>query len=162
MAMLPKLGVTGYSTPSDTQVMIVRALKAPRAIVWRAYTDPTYIAKWLLGPPGWTMPICEVDLRVGGKWRYVYEKGEGAGMTLSGEYREVVPVERLVSTEAWGPEWPSTINTMVLAETDGVTTLSITITYPSMDARDAALKTGMKDGVDMGFDRLDAMLATID
>ena len=161
MTMLPKSGVTGYSTPSDTQVMIVRVLNAPRTVVWRAYTDPAYIAQWLLGPPGWTMPVCEVDLRVGGKWRYVYEKTGGTGMTLAGEYREVVPPERLVSTEAWGPEWPVTTNTMVLAETDGVTTLTITITYPSKDARDAALQTGMKGGVDMGFDRLDTLLPTM-
>jgi uncharacterized protein YndB with AHSA1/START domain len=159
MTTLAKPGVTTYSTPTDTQVVITRVFEAPRRVVFDAFTNPTHIPRWLLGPEGWTMPVCEVDLRPGGSWHYVWRKANGTEMDMRGGYREVLPPERLVTTEAWGPEWPETVNTLVLTESKGRTTTTLTITYPSKEARDAALKTGMKDGTDTSYDRLDALLA---
>ncbi len=157
----PEVGVTQYTTPTDREVVITRVVDAPRKLVFAAWTDPKHVPQWLLGPPGWSSPKCEIDLRVGGTWRYVWRKSDGVEMAMSGSYREVVPPERLVSTERWGPEWPETVNTLVLTENSGRTTITMTVTYPSKDARDAALKTGMKDGMDHGFARLDALLATL-
>jgi uncharacterized protein YndB with AHSA1/START domain len=156
-----RTGVTTYTTPSDREVVITRVVSAPRGVVFDAFTNPRHVPNWLIGPEGWSMPVCEIDLRPGGRWRYVYRKGDGSEMTMQGSYREVAPPERLVSTESWGPEWPETVNTMVLTETEGLTTITITVRYPSKEARDAALKTGMKEGMDQGFARLDTLLETL-
>ena len=161
MITVAKTGVTKYATPSDTQVVITRVVNAPRRIVFEAYTTPKHLQKWLLGPPGWTMPICELDARPGGKWRYVYRKDDGSEMTLSGTVREYVPPERIVTTESWGPQWPETVNTVLFTEDSSYTTITITVTYPSMEARDAALQTGMKEGMDQGFAKLDELLETL-
>jgi uncharacterized protein YndB with AHSA1/START domain len=153
-----RTGVTTYETPTDTQVVITRVVDAPRRIVFEAFVDPKHISKWLVGPEGWTMPVCEMDARPGGAWRYVYRKDDGAEMTLSGTVKEIRPPERLVSTETWGPEWPETVNTLVLTESGNQTTIVMTVTYPSKEARDAALETGMKEGMDQGYARLDQLL----
>jgi uncharacterized protein YndB with AHSA1/START domain len=105
------------------------------------------------------MPVCEIDLRPGGAWRHVWRKADGSEMAMAGTFREVAPPARVVSTEQWGPEWPETINTVVFTESDGQTTITLTITYPSKEARDAALKTGMKDGMEQSFDRFDTVVA---
>lgn len=156
-----KIGVTTYTTPSDREVVITRVVSAPRGVVFEAFTNTRHVPNWLIGPEGWTMPVCEIDLRPGGRWRYVYRKGDGSEMTMQGSYREVVRPERLVSTESWGPDWPETVNTMVLTEEDGLTTITITVRYPTKAARDAALETGMKEGMDQGFARLDTLLETL-
>ena len=161
MITAARTGVTTYTTPSDHEVVITRVVSAPRRIVFDAFTNPRHVPNWLIGPEGWTMPVCEIDLRPGGTWRYVYRKDDGSEMTMQGSYREVAPPERLVSTESWGPEWPETVNTMVLTETGGLTTITITARYPSKEARDAALKTGMKSGMDQSFARLDSMLDSL-
>jgi uncharacterized protein YndB with AHSA1/START domain len=119
------------------------------------------VPQWMLGPEGWSMPVCEIDLRPGGGWHFVWRKADGSEMDMRGGYREVSPPERLVSTESWGPEWPETLNTLTLAEKDGKTTITQLILYPSKEARDAALETGMKDGMDQSFDRLDEYLRTM-
>ena len=161
MITAARTGVTTYTTPSDQEVVITRVVSAPRRVVFDAFTNARHVPNWLIGPPGWTMPVCEIDLRPGGTWRYVYRKDDGSEMTMQGSYREVAPPERLVSTESWGPEWPETVNTMVLTETGGLTTITITARYPSKEARDAALKTGMKSGMDQSFARLDSMLQSL-
>jgi uncharacterized protein YndB with AHSA1/START domain len=161
MITAARTGITTYATPSDREVVITRVVSAPRGVVFDAFTNPRHVPNWLIGPEGWSMPVCEIDLRPGGRWRYVYRKGDGSEMTMQGSYREVAPPERLVSTESWGPEWPETVNTMVLTETEGLTTITITVRYPSKEARDAALKTGMKEGMDQGFARLDTLLETL-
>jgi uncharacterized protein YndB with AHSA1/START domain len=112
-------------------------------------------------PEGWTMPVCEIDLRPGGAWHFVWHKSDGTEMEMRGEYREITPPERLVCTEAWGGDWPETINTLILIEEDGKTTLTQTVLYPSKEAREAALETGMKDGASMSFDRLADQLRTM-
>jgi uncharacterized protein YndB with AHSA1/START domain len=153
-----RTGVTTYETPNDLEVVITRVVAAPRRAVFDAFTVPARIRQWLLGPPGWTMPVCELDLRVGGKWRYVWRKSDGVEMAMSGTVKEVRAPERVVTTERWGPEWPETINTLALTESGGKTTIKMTIHYPSKEARDAALATGMKDGMDMSFAGLDELL----
>jgi uncharacterized protein YndB with AHSA1/START domain len=110
---------------------------------------------------GWTMPICEMDARPGGAWRYVYRRANGRELTLSGVVREVVPNERFVFTESWGPEWPDTLNTVEMAESDGQTTVTLTVTYESQQAREAALETGARDGMDKSFAKLEALLPTL-
>ena len=161
MITAARTGVTTYTTPSDREVVITRVVSAPRRLVFEAFTNSRHVPNWLIGPEGWTMPVCEIDLRPGGTWRYVYRKDDGSEMTMQGSYREVVPPERLVSTESWGPERPETVNTMVLTEAGGLTTITITALYPSKEARDAALKTGMKSGMDQSFARLDGFLETL-
>jgi uncharacterized protein YndB with AHSA1/START domain len=161
MANAARTGVTTFATPSDREVVFTRVVNAPRRIVFVAWTNPKHVPKWMLGPEGWTMPVCEIDLRVGGAWRFVWRKSDGMEMAMTGTYREVVPPERLVSTERWGPEWPETVNAVVLTETAGRTTITLTITYPTKQARDAALATGMADGMDPSYARLDSLLATL-
>lgn len=161
MTSAARIGVTTYATPTDTQVVITRVVNAPRRIVFEAWTTPQHLQQWLLGPEGWTMPICELDARPGGAWRYVWRKADGSEMALSGIVREIVRPERMVTTEKWGPEWPETVNSVVFTEAEGQTTITLTVTYPSKAARDAALQTGMKEGMDQGFARLDRLLPTL-
>lgn len=146
------------TTPSEREIVMTRGFAAPVLRVFEAWTDPKYVAQWLLGPEGWAMPVCEIDLRPGGAWRFVWRKSDGAEMVMTGLYREVTPPERVVHTERWGPEWPETLNTLTFTEKDGATTCSLTVLYPSQEARDAALKTGMEDGIAVSFDRLEGLL----
>jgi len=154
-----RTGETTFATPSDTEIEVTRTVDAPRTLVFDAWTKPEHIASWMLGPPGWTMPVCEVDLRPGGSWHFVWRMTDGNEMDMRGVYREVSPPERLVSTESWGGDWPETVNTVVFSEDDGQTTIVITVTYPSKEARDAALGTGIKSGMTQSFERLAAYLA---
>ena len=151
------------TTPTEREIVMTRVFAAPRTLVFEAWTNPRYLSQWLLGPEGWTMPVCEIDLRPGGAWRFVWRKsgGNNEEMEMTGLYREVVPPERVVHTERWGAEWPETLNTLTFSEKDGRTTCSLTVLYPSKEARDAAFKTGMEDGVAVSFDRLDQLLRTM-
>jgi uncharacterized protein YndB with AHSA1/START domain len=161
MMTAAKTGVTQYATPSDTQVRFTRVVDAPRRLVFETYTQPKHLRKWLLGPKGWVMTVCEIDTRPGGAWKYSWRKDDGSELTLQGKVKEFSPPERFVTTETWGPQWPETLNTVVFTESQGQTTITITIAYPSKEARDAALKTGMKEGLDQSFANLDQLLATI-
>lgn len=161
MATANRVGTTTLTTPSEREAVITRVVEAPRSLVWEAWTSPEHLPNWLLGPDGWTMPVCELDLRPGGAWHFVWRRSDGTEMEMHGVYREIVPPERLVNTESWGGDWPETVNTLVLTEEDGKTTITLTVLYPSEEARDAALGTGMKDGADMSFDRLAAYLRTL-
>jgi uncharacterized protein YndB with AHSA1/START domain len=149
------------TTPSDREVVFTRVFNAPRRLVFEAWTNPKHITRWMLGPEGWTMPVCEIDLRPGGAWHFVWRRANGTQMEMRGVYREVVPPERLVSTESWGGDWPETVNTLLLVEENGKTTMTQTILYPSKEARDAATKTGMKDGAEQSYDRLEAHLSSM-
>lgn len=107
------------------------------------------------------MPVCEIDLRPGGKWHWVWRRTDGTEMEMTGEYREIVPPERLVQTENWGADWPETLNTLVLTEEHGRTRTVCTVLYPSKEARDRAMGTGMEDGWAVSNDRLDEYLRKI-
>lgn len=161
MATTSSTGATTFTTPSDREIAATRVFDAPRRLVYEAHTNPKHLPNWMLGPEGWTMPVCEIDLRPGGTWHFVWRKADGSEMAMRGTYKEVVPPEKVVTTESWGGDWPETINTLTLTEKDGKTILTSTILYPSKDARDAALKTGMKQGMNVSFDRLAAYLQGI-
>jgi uncharacterized protein YndB with AHSA1/START domain len=161
MVTASKVGVTTFATPTDRELVITRVLDAPRRLVFEAWTNPQHLPHWLLGPPGWTMPVCEIDLRPGGAYCFGWRHADGNEMEIRGVYREVAPPERLVCTESWGGDWPETLNTLELTEEDGKTTLTCRILYPSAEARDAVLKTGMKQGVSLSYDRLAEYLQTL-
>jgi len=161
MATANEIGATTFTTPSELEIVMTRVVDAPPALVFEAWTSPEHLPNWMTGPEGWTMPVCEVDLRPGGAWRFVWRRDDGSEMEMSGLYREIAPPERLVSTESWGGDWPETVNTVVLTEEDGKTTITQTVAYPSLEARDAALQTGMKEGVSISFDRLADYLRTL-
>ncbi len=161
MVTAHKAGATTFTTPSDREVVITRVFDAPRRLVWECYTNPEHLPHWMLGPEGWTMPVCEIDLRPGGEWHFVWRRSDGTELGMRGVYREITPPERLVNTESWGADWPETLNTLILSEEAGKTTLRQTMLYPSKEARDAALKTGMKEGASISFDRLADYLRTI-
>ncbi len=154
-------GETTFTTPSEKEVAMSRVFDAPRELVFEAFTNARHLQEWMLGPEGWTMPVCEIDLRPGGAWHFVWRRDDGTEMEMTGEYREITPPERMVSTEAWGGDWPETIVTLELTEDDGLTTMTQTVLYPSEEARDAALETGMKDGAATSYDRLAEYLRTV-
>jgi uncharacterized protein YndB with AHSA1/START domain len=156
-----RVGATTFTAPSDREVVATRVFDAPRTLVWEAHTSPEHVPQWMLGPEGWTMPVCEIDLRPGGAYRFVWRGADGTEMSISGVYTEIAPPERLVSTESWGGDWPETLNTLILTEEDGKTTITTTVLYPSKEARDAALQTGMKEGWAQGLDRLAEYLRTM-
>ena len=151
----PSVTVT---TPTDREIVLTRLFAAPRRLVFDAYTNPKHLPHWMLGPPGWTMTICEVDFRPGGAWHFGWHHSDGRNIEMRGVYREVCPPERFVSTESWGGDWPETLNAVNFTEENAKTTISCTILYPSKEARDAALKSGMKEGVAVSFDRLADLL----
>jgi uncharacterized protein YndB with AHSA1/START domain len=151
--------------PNDRDVVVVRTFNAPRSLVFDAWTRPELVQRWLLGPPGWTMPVCEMDVRPGGKyrWRWRSEK-DGKEFGFTGEFREVVRPSRIVHVERYDPgdvggEMGEALVTTELSENDGVTTYKVTIRYESQAVRDAALKTGMTDGMEMSYEKLDELLA---
>jgi uncharacterized protein YndB with AHSA1/START domain len=140
-------------TPSDNEVAVQHTFDAPRQRVWDAWTSCEHLRQWMLGPSGWSMTVCEIDLRPGGSQRLAWRDAESNEMEIRGTYQEVQPPSRLIVREAWGGDWPETTNTLALAETHGRTTMTLTIRYPSKEARDAALATGMQDGMAHSFQR---------
>lgn len=163
------------TTPSDREVVVTRAFDAPAQLIWDAHTKPELIKRWLVGSEGWTMPYCMVDLRVGGRYRYVWQNKETGGQFGSyGEHLEIVPLQKIVTSEVmdglamgetidvenppWGEGDPAT-NTLTLAEAGGKTTLSIAMVFPTKEHRDMAVQSGMSDGMAMGYDRLDELAA---
>jgi uncharacterized protein YndB with AHSA1/START domain len=161
MARTSNVGTTTLTTPSDQEILMTRVVDAPRQLVLAAFTDPKHVPHWMLGPDGWTMPVCEVDLRPGGGWHFVWRRSDGTEMEMRGVYQEIVPPERLVETESWGEDWPETLNTLVLTEENGVTTIRQSMLFPSIEARDAAIKTGMADGASVSYDRLERYLQNL-
>ena len=146
----------------DREIVITRIFDAPRRLVFDAHTKPELVRRWLLGPPGWSMPVCEIDLRVGGKYRYVWRRdSDGKEMAMGGVFREIVPPERIVSTERFEDPWypGEAIDTVTLTEKDGKTTFILTMLCESREAREAVLKSGMEKGVEMSYDRLEELLA---
>jgi uncharacterized protein YndB with AHSA1/START domain len=155
------MGTLKVTTPSGREIAMTRVFDAPRRLVFDALTRPELVKQWLLGPPGWTMPVCEIDLRVGGAYRYVWERiSDGSKMGVRGIYREVAPPERLVFTEVFDEAWypGESVITSSLTEQGGKTTLVNTILYVSQEARDGVLKSGMQRGVVASYDRLEQLL----
>jgi uncharacterized protein YndB with AHSA1/START domain len=155
-------GSLKFSTPTDREIVITRGFDAPRSLVFEAMREPELLKRWLLGPPGWTMVECENDLRVGGAFRHMCRNADGTEMAMSGVYLEVVPPERVVRTESFqfgcDSQAGEQIVTSVLTEHDGKTKLTLTVLYPSKEARDATIASGMERGVAASYDRLAKIL----
>jgi len=156
---------TTFTMPDDTSIAYERAFRAPASEVWRAYTDPEIVRTWLLGPnPETRFPVCEMDMRPGGSFRWVWVDDDGE-LEIAGEVLEAEEPSRLVSTERMGGsamggmDLPPTHNVVTFVEADGVTTMRTVITYPSKEMRDGAYASGMAEGIDAGFDRLDTAFA---
>lgn len=152
--------------PSDREVQVVRSFKAPRALVYRAFTEPQLVQRWLLGPPGWSMPVCEMDVRVGGKYRWRWRShDDGKEFGFAGTFREVQPPARLVHTEAYDPgtvgggfPGDEALVTVSFTEDAGVTTMTSLIDFGSKEKRDGAVATGMTDGMEQSYTLLDGVL----
>ncbi len=155
------------SLPSDTEVRVTRDFATPRQLVWDAHTKPELVRRWMLGPPGWSMPVCEMDVRPGGKYRWRWRsENEGKEFGFFGESREVDAPARMIHEENYDPgdigvamdtSNPAIIRTS-FSEKAGVTSLEMVMKFASKEIRDAAVSTGMTDGMEMGYERLDMLL----
>jgi uncharacterized protein YndB with AHSA1/START domain len=150
------------TTPSDQEIRLTRLFNAPRQLVFDAMTQPEHVRQWWgrLGE-GYSVPLCEIDLRVGGRWRFVnrHPKGEAA---FYGEYREITPPSRLVFTEIFA-DYPDSVSvvTTEYTEEDGKTRMTATVRYPSQEVRDMVIASGMSRGAAISYDRLEDLLATL-
>jgi uncharacterized protein YndB with AHSA1/START domain len=155
----------------DREIVMRRAFAAPRRLVFAAWTDPRQVPQWM-GGRGWKVPVCEIDLRVGGAWRFLLVRdADGSRMGMSGVYREIAAPERLVTTEAWddGDGKPTrgrmemyegdALVSYDLVEQDGGTAMTITMRYPSPEARDRVLRSGLEHGATEAYECLDELLA---
>ncbi len=160
--MIRNVGNMTIDTPGDREIVLTRVFDAPRQLVFDAHTKPELLQRWLTGCPDHSMPICEIDLRVGGRYRYVWRGPDGKEMSSQGIFREVVIPERLVVTERFEPTWyeGEAVNTTTFVEQGGKTTLTLTIQCGSKEIRDGILKSGMERGVNFSFDQLEGILAS--
>ncbi len=156
-------GSLKVTTPSDREIAMTRVFDAPRSLVFDAFTKPELIKRWLGVFSGWSMAVCEVDLRVGGTYRYLWRGPDGAQMGMRGVYREIVRPERVVATEVFDEPWypGEALDTTVFVEQGGKTTLTTTVLYQSREARDGVLKSPMEQGVAAGYDNLAELLASM-
>jgi uncharacterized protein YndB with AHSA1/START domain len=157
MTTLFKLTV---DAPSDREIIMTRVFEAPRQMLFDAFTKPELVPEWLTGRPDYSMPICEIDLRVGGAYRYVWRGPDGSEMSSQGVFREIVPPERVVATERFEPSWypGENVNTTTFVEADGKTTVTLKIECASKEVRDVMLHSGMDRGVAYSYDRLETIL----
>ena len=155
-------GKLEITTPSDREIAMTRTFDAPRPLVFDAFTRPELIKRWLGVRAGWTMPVCEVDLRVGGKYRYVWRGPKGNDMGMGGVFREIVAPERIVATEKFDDSWYAgeAVDTTVFVEKGGRTTVTMTVRYESKEARDGVLAGPMATGVAESYDKLAEYLAS--
>jgi uncharacterized protein YndB with AHSA1/START domain len=152
------------TTPTDTTIVLTRDFKAPRRLVWEAMTTPDKMKRWMFPPRGWTLSTVEVDARVGGALKLAWKSADAdPAMTLSGEWTEFSPHTRMVHTEIMKATSGDTVLSLVEAheftEKDGVTSMRITQTYESKEARDGALNSGMDEGMEACYQALDALVA---
>ena len=154
-------GTFQVTTPTDREIVITRVFDASPQLLFDALTKPELVKQWLLGPEGWTMPVCEIDLRVGGTYRYIWRHEKKGDMGISGVFREIVPPELLVNTEKFDNPWyeGESLITQVLIVQGKRTTLKLTMSYESREIRDGVLKSGMESGVAVSYDRLEDLLA---
>jgi uncharacterized protein YndB with AHSA1/START domain len=148
--------------PTDEQILITREFSAPRNLVWKAWTTPELVRRWWHANRG-EVTICEIDLRVGGKWRFVSVTNDGYEVAFHGEYREVVTHERLVSTEVFeGFPDAEAVDTLTLAEANGLTTATLLVQHSSKEHRDAHIESGMEAGLQDAFDLLEQVAISLD
>lgn len=151
------------STPSGREIAMTRVFHAPRALVFDALTKPELVKRWMLGNMGASMPVCEIDLRVGGAYRFVWRNPDGAEMAMMGVYREIARPERIVNTQRFDTPWlpGEFVLTTTLAESGGNTTFTSTTLFDSQETRDKMLKSGMESGASASYDRLAEALAEV-
>jgi len=154
-----KLEVT---LPSEKEILMKRVFDAPRHLVFEVMTTPEYVRRWWCCGEGFTMPVCEIDLRVGGKYRYVTRGADGSEFGFNGVYREIVAPERIVHTEIFEP-YPDeeTVCTMTLEERDGKTYYQCLVVHATTQGRDAHIASGMEQGANYTFDRLEEIARTL-
>lgn len=149
------------TTPTERELVMTRVFNAPRHLVFDALTKPELIQRWY-GPVGWSLVVCEIDLRVDGAWRFVSRRPDGKQIGQRGVYREIVAPERLVNTESWEDWNPGELLvTTILVEHAGTTTLTMTSLFPSQEVRDMLIKSGMTSGAAETYDKLAACLASM-
>ena len=154
-------GSAKVTLPGDDQILITREFDAPRHLVYRAWTMPELVRRWWSGNRG-EMTVAEIDLRVGGAWRYVMVIDDGLEVAFHGEYREIIPNERIVSTEVYeGMPEAEALNTLTLNEADGRTTLKLLVQHASKEARDAHINSGMETGMQEGMDLLEQIVVSL-
>jgi uncharacterized protein YndB with AHSA1/START domain len=155
-------GTLEVTTPSEREIAMTRVFDAPRRLVFDAWTKPALLKRWLGVRGGWSFVVCEVNLKVGGTYRFVWRGPNGNEMGMGGVYREIVPPERLVATEKFDDPWyeGEALDTTVLVEQGGKTTVTTTVLYASREVRDAVLKSPMERGVAESYDKLAELLAS--
>jgi uncharacterized protein YndB with AHSA1/START domain len=158
-------GTAKVTLPMDDQILITREFAAPRHLVYKAYTTPELVKRWWSGHHGQTT-IAEIDLRVGGTWRYAMVADDGSEVAFHGEYREIVPNERIVTTEVFegAPETPDVqvpLNIVTFTEVDGRTTLTLLVQCPSKEVRDMIINSGMEAGMQEGMDLLEQIAVSL-
>jgi len=154
-------GSAVVTLPSDTQILITREFNAPRRLVYKAWTTPELIKRWWSGEQG-EVTLADVDLRVGGMWRYVMVAEGGFEVGFHGEYREIVPNERIICTEVYeGMPKGEAVNTHTFTETDGRTTLTVLVQHTSQEHRDAHINSGMEVGMQEAYDRLEQVAVSL-
>lgn len=156
----PKVDVVASG---DRSILITRSFNAPRTLVFDAMSKAEMVSRWLHGPPGWTMSTCEMDLRPGGTYRWAWKNDDGREMGMGGTVLEVSPPDRLVTTELFDDAWyPGEATNMIeLTEENGITTMRLTVTYESTEARDGVIAGPMSAGLDSSYDHLDVLLASL-
>ncbi|HXI18905.1 MAG TPA: SRPBCC domain-containing protein [Chloroflexota bacterium] len=151
------------TTPSACEIALTRHFAAPCRLVFRTLTEPELVRRWLYGPEGWGFAVCEIDLRVGGTFRYVWRHEDGKEMGMSGEYRQIVRPDLIVNTERFDVPFDSGESrvTTALAEWEDQTTLIMTVQYVSQEARDEAVASNMVKGIEAGFGRVEMLLESL-
>jgi uncharacterized protein YndB with AHSA1/START domain len=164
MATMTTSGTAKLTFPSDTQINITREFAAPKHLVYQAITTPELVRRWWNAKRG-EVTTCEIDLREGGKWRYVMETPDGFEVAFHGEFREIVPNERVVSTEAYegapDPDDNATVNKVTLTEEAGRTTMNVLVQCPSPEVRDAIVESGMEAGMQDAYDLLEEVAVSL-
>jgi uncharacterized protein YndB with AHSA1/START domain len=161
---MPPVATSGTATvelPADDQILITREFAAPKHLVYEAFTTPEHVKRWWSANRG-EVTVADIDLRVGGTWRYAMVTEEGFEVAFHGEYREIVPNERIVSTEVFeGMPDAEALNTMTLSEENGRTTLTILVQHQSKEHRDAHIESGMEDGLQDALDLLERVAISL-
>ena len=152
-------GTLQVTTPTDREIVLTRVFDAPRRLVWDAFTKPELLKRWF-GPRGWSLVVCEIDLKVGGGFRFVLRGPDGRDMGMRGVYREIIPPERSVHMESFDDYPGESQVTSVWVEEGGKTTFTATVLYPSKEVRDIVIQTGMEHGAAESYDRLAELLAS--
>src|SRR4249920_3040966 len=152
------------TTSGDREIAMTRVFDAPRRLVFDAFTKPELIRRWLLGPDGWTMPVCEIDLKVGGRYRYVWHKEKtGQQMGIGGVFRDIFFFKDPAATEKFDESWypGEAVNATAFEQKAVITKVTLVISYESKAARDTAARSGMERGMAAGYDRLEGLLSSL-